>query len=302
MTRSPSPRIALIGLGRMGTAVAGRLVAGGLTVLGHDRRPEARAAAVAAGAEWAGSAGEAVAGAGVVITLLPGPPEVEAVCASLAGALTPGAVWIEMSSATPGTALRTAAAAAAGGAHVLDAPVGGSPDDARHGRLICFVGGDASDVAATREVLDTLAHRVVHIGPAGAGYTVKLLANALWFGQAVAVAEALAVAVRSGLDPETVRAALSESAAASRFLEDAAPALLRGEDLTTFSLARCRDQLAAVLALGAERSVPLELTAAVEEVHRAALERYGPVDGELLAARLVAERAGVRFTPDPPSA
>jgi 3-hydroxyisobutyrate dehydrogenase-like beta-hydroxyacid dehydrogenase len=67
-------------------------------------------------------------------------------------------------------------------------------------------------------VLDALAHRVLHVGSAGTGYTVKLLANTLWFGQAVAIAEALALAVRSGLDPETVRAALGESGAASRFL------------------------------------------------------------------------------------
>ncbi len=302
MVSPDRPVVAVIGVGRMGAAVAGRLVSAGWTVDGYDVRPRARAATLAAGARWTESVAEAVAGAGVVITLLPGAAEVRAACAELSGSLARGAVWIEMSSVTPPTADRTAAAAAARGAHALDAPVGGSPADAGHGGLTCFVGGEAGDLETVRPVLDALARRVIHVGAAGAGYTVKLLANALWFGQSVAVAEALALAVRSGLDAETVRAALGESAAGGRFLERDAPALLRGDDLPAYSLARCQEQLAAVLALGRDHSMALELTSAVEAAHRAALERYGAVDGELLAARWVAERAGVRFTaPDPPS-
>jgi 3-hydroxyisobutyrate dehydrogenase len=140
-----------------------------------------------------------------------------------------------------------------------------------------------------------VADRIIHVGPPGSGYTLKLLANALWFGQAVAVAEALTLAERAGIDPETARAALGQSAAGGRFLDHDAPALLAGDDLTSYALARCCEQLGTVLALGEQLAVPLELAAVVDEVHRRALAHYGEVDGELLGARFVAERAGVRF-------
>jgi 3-hydroxyisobutyrate dehydrogenase len=134
------------------------------------------------------------------------------------------------------------------------------------------------------------------VGPAGSGYAVKLLVNMLWFGQAIAHGEALTLAARMGLDPETVRLAVQQSAAASRFGERDAPALLRGDDLTSFSLARCCEQLGAVLALGEALGVPLELGAQVAALHEQALAHFGDVNGELLAARLVAQRAGVDFS------
>ena len=164
------------------------------------------------------------------------------------------------------------------------------------GRLLAFVGGAAGDVEAQRDLLSALADRVVPVGPAGSGYAVKLLVNLLWFGQAIAHSEALTLAARIGLDPEAVRAALQQTAAASRFGEHDAPALLRGDDMASFSLARCLNQLTAVLALGERLDVPLELATTVAAVHRQALARYGDVDGELLPARLVAERAGIDFS------
>jgi 3-hydroxyisobutyrate dehydrogenase len=145
-------------------------------------------------------------------------------------------------------------------------------------------------------VLEVVADRIIHVGPPGSGYTLKLLANALWFGQAVAVAETLTLAERAGIEPETARAALAESAAGGRFLERDAPALLAGDDLASFDLARCCEQLDTVLALAKQLAVPLELTNVVDEIHRRALAHYGEVDGELLGARFVAERAGVRFS------
>jgi 3-hydroxyisobutyrate dehydrogenase len=201
-----------------------------------------------------------------------------------------------MSSAEPDTARAVGAVAAARGVHTLEAPVGGHPAAARAGGLLTFVGGAATDVEAQRDVLEALADRVVPVGPAGSGYAVKLLVNLLWFGQAIAHSEALTIAARMGLDPETVRAAVQQSAAASRFGERDAPALLRGDDLASFSLARCCEQLLAVLAISERLHVPLELTMSVAEVHQQALARYGDVPGELLGARLVAERAGINFS------
>ncbi|MGA2010957.1 MAG: NAD(P)-dependent oxidoreductase [Solirubrobacteraceae bacterium] len=283
--------VALVGLGRMGMAACARLAGAGHTVIATDIDPRTEAPARRAGARWVPRAAQAAAGAAVVITLLPGAAEVGALAAELTAAMAPGAIWIEMSTAAPPTARTVTAAAARSGARVLDAPVGGDPSLAAEGRLLCFVGGATEVLQAARPILAALADRIVHVGPAGAGYAVKLLANSLWFGQAVATAEALTLADRAGLDPEVVRAALAQSAAGGRFLTHDAPALLRGDDLASFPLARCCEQLAAVLALGDELSVPLELAAATAAVHHQALAHYGERDGELLGARFVAERS-----------
>jgi 3-hydroxyisobutyrate dehydrogenase len=90
-----------------------------------------------------------------------------------------------------------------------------------------------------------------------------------------------------------LREALGHSAAATRFLTEDADALLNGDDLTSFSLGRCVEELESVIAVGDKLGVPLELGALIEDLYRQALERYGDVDGELLGARFIAERAGV---------
>ena len=97
-----------------------------------------------------------------------------------------------------------------------------------------------------------------------------------------------------------MRLAVQESAAASRFMEHDAPALMQGDDYEMFSLARCHEELAGVLALGDQLEVPLALAGRATELYAQALERYGDIDGELLAARLVAERAGVDLAAEGP--
>ena len=286
-------RIGLVGVGRMGLPMCRRLTQRGFAVLATDIRGEASAEVIAAGARWSESLGELAAQSDVVITSLPGAVEVALVLDPLLAALPSGSTWIEMSTAAPAIAAEIARVAAMSDVHTLDAPVGGGPEAAAAGRLLAFVGGSAQDVEAHRDVLSTLADRILHVGPTGSGYVVKLLVNLLWFGQAVAVAEALSLGVRAGLDPETVRLAVQESAAASRFIERDAQALLAGDDLTAFSLAGCHQELADVLALGEQFEVPLGLAERVTELYARALERYGDVDGELLGARFVAERAGV---------
>ena len=277
-----------------------RLTQQGVGVVATDVRLDTRSAVIAAGAQWAGSLTQMGACTEVVITVLPGPSEVSAICEPLTAALSPGSTWIDMSTATPFVAGEIARSAAAHNVRTLDAPVGGGPAEAREGRLLAFVGGSSEDLQSQREVLDTLTDRVLHVGAAGSGYAVKLLVNLLWFGQAVANAEALSIAVRAGLDPETVRYAVQQSAAASRFMEHDAPALMRGENLTSFSLARCVEELAGVLTLGSELDVPLALGERVTEIYAEALNHFGDIDGELLAARRVTEQAGIAFVPSAP--
>lgn len=298
---APSPgrtRIGFVGLGQMGLPMASRLAAAGFEVTGGDLRGELRPAAEAAGLAWAASAAQAAHAADVLITMLPGPTEVTEAATELIDGLEAGATWIDMSTAAPSAARALAVLADAREVRLLDAPVGGGPEAARDGTLLAFVGGAPEAVRRWRPVLEVLAGQIVAAGPAGSGYAIKLLVNALWFTHAVASAEVFCLGERLGLELEGLRAALAQSAAASRFLDTDAVALLDGDDLTAFGLGRCCEELDSVRALGSELAVPLELLSTVADVHLSAWRRYGDVDGELLGARHVAQRAGVQLRRD----
>lgn len=273
----------------MGLPMCARLQRAGFDVVATDLRPGLRERI---DVRWADSPALAADGAELVVTMLPGIDEVAAVVDELAGSLAPGSRWLEMSSATP----RIARDCIARGVRFVDAPVGGGPLAASEGRLLAFAGGEALDLERCRPVLEVLTERVVHVGRSGSGYATKLLVNALWFTSAVASAEALTLGRRLGLELDALVGALRSSAADSRFLADYADPLLDGDDLATFPLARCCEELSAVVGLAEESGVSLDVISAVSELHRSALERYGDVDGELLGARLVAERANVSLT------
>jgi 3-hydroxyisobutyrate dehydrogenase-like beta-hydroxyacid dehydrogenase len=297
----PVRHVGLIGLGRMGLPICACLVKHGFEVVCTDLNDDRRKLGARAGADTVGDSEGAAVDVEVIVTVLPGPAEVAAVAEAVTTAMSPAAVWLDLSTASPGAARVTAAAAQRHGVAIVDAPLGGSPPAAREGRLLSFAGAQAEDLERVRPVLGAIADRIVHVGPPGSGYAVKLLANALWFGQAVAAAEALTIATRAGLDAELVRAALTQTAAASRFLSDDAPALLDGDDMPWFSLGRCAEQLHSLAAFADELSVPAGVLDAVRDVHAAALAHYGEVDGELLGARFAAERGGVRFGGQEPS-
>ncbi|MDQ6817341.1 MAG: NAD-binding protein, partial [Actinomycetota bacterium] len=145
-----------------------------------------------------------------------------------------------------------------------------------------------------RRLLEILGS-IEYMGDHCAGYTTKLLVNLLWFGQAVASGEAFLLARRSGIDLEVLRGALGRSAAATEFIRRDFDALLDGDYLESFGLERCCEELDAVVASAEELGVPFELSARVAQTYRRALERFGPVDGELLAVALLEEHAGVRL-------
>jgi 3-hydroxyisobutyrate dehydrogenase-like beta-hydroxyacid dehydrogenase len=300
MAAEPVRRVGVIGLGRMGLPICARFVEHGFEVVCTDVDGVRRELGARAGATTVDEVPDTAAGVDVVVTVLPGPVEVMAVAEAVTAAMASGAIWLDLSTASPAAARITAAAAQRHAVAVVDAPLGGGPPAAAEGRLLSFVGAAAVDLERIRPVLEIVADRIVHIGPTGSGYAVKLLANALWFGQAVAAAEALTIATRAGLDAELVRAALSHSAASSRFLTDDARALLDGDEMPWFALDRCTEQLRSLVTFADELAVPTDVLDAVREVHAAALEHYGDVDGELLGARFVAERAGVGFGPVPP--
>ena len=274
-------KVGFIGLGRMGAPMSGNVLAAGHDLLVHDVRPDAAAGLLAAGASWAGSSREAAADRDVVITMLPGPSQVEDVLlgpGGLLAALPADAIWADMSASVPAVADKVRAAAGPGGPAVLDAPVVGGVTGAAGGTLQIFVGGATGDYLRVRPLLEAMGdpERILHVGPPGAGYTVKLMINLLWFAHVTITAEALTVGVRAGVDAATLHRSLLASAATSHFLErDVLSVLERGDFDESFVLALACKDLGLAVDLARQTGVPAEMSAMVEQIYRRARAQYG---------------------------
>jgi 3-hydroxyisobutyrate dehydrogenase len=288
----------------MGRPMCARLAQAGYYVIATDRNPQRQSDAEQATARWQPTNSGAAAEADVLITMLPGPDSVTDAMTGREGALgtlSRHATWIDMSSNDPGVARTLADRASEHQIRCLDAPVGGGPLEATNGTLRLFVGGDAHDIRRHRRLLETLADPdwIIHVGPHTAGYTTKLLVNLLWFGQAVATAEALLIGRKAGIELKTLRKALAASAANSEFIRRDADALFTGNYLTSFGLEGCVRELESVTRLADDLDVPHTLSNQVKRVYQQALERFGPVDGELLPVALLEEQAGVDLRSPP---
>ena len=222
--------IGFIGLGIMGSPMAANLVRAGFDVAGHTRSRPGLDRLTAAGGRAAGSLAEAVAGADAVITMLPDSPDVESVLLGPGGVLAnaePGTLIIDMSTISPQTA--RAVAAAADGFRVLDAPVSGGERGAVDGTLSIMVGGSADDVASARPVLEALGTTIVHVGPTGAGQTVKAANQLVVAGTIQLVAEAIVLLEASGVDAEAGLRVLAGGLAGSTVLDRKASSMLARE-------------------------------------------------------------------------
>jgi 3-hydroxyisobutyrate dehydrogenase len=286
-------KVGFVGLGRMGAPMSSNILAAGHDLLVHDVRPEAAAGLLAAGAAWAGSPGQAAADRDVVITMLPGPSQVEEVLhgpGGLLGGLPAGAIWMDMSTSAPAVADKARSLAGSRGAAVLDAPVSGGVTGARDGTLQIFVGGAAEDYLRVRPLLAVMGDpaRILHVGPPGTGYTVKLMINLLWFAHLTITAEVLTVGVRAGVDPGMLRRSLLASAAASHFLEyDVLSVLERGDFDSSFVLALACKDLGLAVDLARQAGVPVEVSAVVEQIYRRARAQYGDQGGQMLPMKLL---------------
>jgi 2-hydroxy-3-oxopropionate reductase len=222
--------IGFIGLGIMGSPMAANLVRAGFEVAGHTRSRPGLDRLTAAGGRAADSVAEAVAGADAVITMLPDSPDVESVLLGPDGVLAnaaPGTLVIDMSTISPQTA--RAVAAAADGFRVLDAPVSGGERGAVEGTLSIMVGGSDDDVAAARPVFEALGTTIVHVGPAGAGQTVKAANQLVVAGTIQLVAEAIVLLEASGVDAEAGLRVLAGGLAGSTVLDRKAASMLARE-------------------------------------------------------------------------
>ncbi|AGP51997.1 tartronate semialdehyde reductase [Streptomyces rapamycinicus NRRL 5491] len=216
-----SRKIAFIGLGIMGGPMAANLVKAGHTVTGYNRGRAPVDALAAAGGRGADSIAEAVREAEVVITMVPADPQVKEVVLGEGGVLEhagPGTLLIDMSSITPQTSLEVDAAARDKGLRTLDAPVSGGEAGAIEGALSIMVGGDPDDFADAGPVFEALGTTIVHVGPHGAGQTVKAANQLMVAIHLQSLAEAVVFLENAGVDLKAALEVLGGGLAGSTVL------------------------------------------------------------------------------------
>ncbi len=215
-------RIGFIGLGIMGKPMAKNLLASGFDLTVHSRSPGPVDELVGAGATGASRPAEVAAASDVTITMLPDTPDVEQVLTGAGGVLggaAPGSLVIDMSSIDPAPTRAMAETFAARDVAMLDAPVSGGERGAIDATLSIMVGGDDAAVQRAMPLFQALGKTIVYVGPSGAGQVTKACNQLVVAATIEAVAEALLLAERSGVDPAKVREALLGGFAGSKILE-----------------------------------------------------------------------------------
>jgi 2-hydroxy-3-oxopropionate reductase len=218
----PSDRIGFIGLGIMGKPMAMNLLAAGYPLTVHSRSPGPVDEVVSRGATRASGAAEVAAASDLTVTMLPDTSDVELVLTGAGGVLdgvAAGALVIDMSSIDPAPTRAMAEVFAKRDVAMVDAPVSGGERGAIDGTLSIMIGGEPDAVARAMPIFQVLGKTIVHVGPSGAGQVTKACNQLVVAATIEAVAEALLLAERSGVDPGKVREALLGGFAGSRILE-----------------------------------------------------------------------------------
>jgi 2-hydroxy-3-oxopropionate reductase len=290
-------RVGFIGLGLMGRPMARNLLRAGYELIVHSRSAPPVEELVAEGAARAGSPAEAARASDVVVTMLPDTPDVERVLLGDGGVLegaAPGSLVVDMSTIDAVAAREIADAFEADGVAFLDAPVSGGDVGAREGTLSIMVGGPADAFERARPLFDVLGSTVVHLGGPGAGQITKA-ANQLIAAETIqAVAEALVLAARGGVDPARVREVLLGGFASSRILELHGARMLRGDFEPGFRAELLRKDVRIVRDTAAELGVPVPATQAVADaLDRLLREGRGALDPSALVT-VLEDAAGIR--------
>jgi 2-hydroxy-3-oxopropionate reductase len=269
-------KVGFVGLGIMGAAMAKNLLRAGHDLVVHNRTRARAEDLEEHGAEVADSPGEVAQKCGVVITMLPGPPEVEEVVAGEGGLLEgarEGSLIIDMSTSSPALARDLHRAARDRSVGVLDAPVSGGDVGAVEGTLSIMAGGDEEDFERAGPLFGAMGTTVVHVGGAGAGQTVKACNQVVVALVIEAVSEALVLAARGGADPAKVLEALSGGLAASRVLEVKGEKLLSRTFEPGGKVEYHRKDLGIALAAGREHGAALPATALVDQMFGALMSK-----------------------------
>jgi len=263
------PSVGFIGLGLMGRPMAANLLKAGHELTVWNRTASVADHLVSQGAKLAATPRDLAAASKFIFTIVSDPPALESVLWGKDGVfagMKRGSVLIESSTVSPGLEKRAAASAAEVGCEFLEGPVTGGTWGAEKGELVYMVGGEESTLKRVEPVLGVVAKKWFHLGPVGAGQTVKLAMNLLLGLEVEAFAEALALVTKAGVAGEKLMEVMQSSMGRSGVLDVKGAMMLKGEYKPSFPLRLMHKDFGLALELANQLGVPLPAGAAGREV------------------------------------
>jgi 3-hydroxyisobutyrate dehydrogenase-like beta-hydroxyacid dehydrogenase len=294
-----SERVAVLGLGIMGSRMAANLVTAGFELTVWNRT-EAKAEEFCKrhAAKLAATPADAAADGDIVVTMVVDGPQVEQVLLGEAGAATtarPGVLCVDCSTIGPSATREIGARLAERGIRMLDAPVTGSAPRAEDGTLTIMAGGEREDFERAKPLLDAMGKLIVHAGPLGHGQMVKLINNAVAAANAAVVGEALLVGARAGVDLDGLTAVMKAGSGASTMLELKAGPMREHDYTTLFKLDHMLKDVRLCLEEGQAAGAPFLFAALTREILTSAAGRGHGDDDFAALIEVLEAAAGTRL-------
>ena len=290
-------KIGVIGLGNMGNAVARNIQRANFPLYVYDIRKDVGKKLIEKGAIWKNSPKELMDDVDIVVSMVFGPKEIEAVMKNENGILQSSCKdkgWIDLTTSSPSLMRNLAKEFEAVGGFAVDAPVTGSLDAAIRGDMIMFVGGSEKAISNAKEVLEVIGE-IRCVGDYGNGYVAKLVNNQLWKIHATAIGEAMVLAKKAGLEPELWWKVMKGGAADSFVLQHDVPSIFSGHYDPSFRLELALKDLDLIQDLIKEHGTRSELTQACHKRFQEAANRYGDEAGEMTVCKLIEEDANINL-------
>ena len=290
-------KIGVIGLGNMGSAVARNIQRANFPLYVHDIRKDVGKKLIEKGAIWKNSPKELMDDVDIVVSMVFGPKEIEAVMKNENGILQSSCKdksWIDLTTSSPSLMRSLAKEFEALGGFAVDAPVTGSLDAAIRGDMIMFVGGSEKAISNVKNVLQVIGE-IRCVGDYGNGYVAKLVNNQLWKIHATAIGEAMVLAKKAGLEPELWWKVMKGGAADSFVLQHDVPSIFSGHYDPSFRLELALKDLDLIQDLIKEHGTRSELTQACHARFQEAANRYGDEAGEMTVCKLIEEDANINL-------
>jgi 3-hydroxyisobutyrate dehydrogenase len=290
--------VGFIGVGNMGNPMAYNVLKAGFAMLVYDKNPRAMENLLQAGARGATSIQEVVTQSELTLTSLPASADVETVYlqpGGLVDSARAGTVLIDLSSVLPSTPRKIEPRARERGIHFLEAPVSGGVSGARAATLAIMAGGDPQVLERARPVLSAIGPNIFHIGPVGAGNTVKAINNMLASVNALAMMEGLALGVKAGLDPMTIYEVVKASSGASKALERIPSGILPRKFEPGFKVQLMNKDLDTFTTIAKELHVPVSFANIAQQYQQAAMAAGLSEQDTSVVMTLIERLAGVEL-------
>jgi 3-hydroxyisobutyrate dehydrogenase-like beta-hydroxyacid dehydrogenase len=292
------PIVGLIGLGRMGTAMAERVLDTGYELVVYNRTPEKARALAERGAAVAETAAELAEQVDVVLTSLANDEALEAVAAQVIASARPGTVLVDTSTVSPAASARVASLAGAASVPYLRAPVSGNPAVVRAGNLSFIVSGETETLAGVEAILLAIGPTIHHVGDEEQARVVKLAINLMIAGLAELMSEALVLGEAAGVSRATLLEVMGSSAAGAPFVKYKTEPLLRDDFSATFTTALMEKDIDLVLAVAEEAGVELPLAGELKRILLGAIEA-GFADDDFISLFVHLRNASRRVAGNP---